>query len=231
MMRAALRCAWRPLAARSLAAAAAPQTALLGVREDRHSSFSRGAAEGPSALRSALFSKSANGYCEAGLDVLSALGDAGDLDEPTHEEIHKAVRGMLLDGTAPLAIGGDHSVTYPLVRALWAFKMLEEGGLEAEAPEGPMDGIQRDARGLAVAKKEERPLTLLHFDAHWCCPCLCCAPLCLLSADCCTATATCTRASTSGSRRGGASTATPARSRASSRRTSWTRSSAWACGR
>jgi len=50
---------------------------------------------------------------------------------------------MLSAGTAPLAIGGDHSVSWPLVAALHSFR----------------------ARSV-TASRELRPLTLLHFDAH-----------------------------------------------------------------
>src|SRR5438128_10451866 len=57
------------------------------------------------------------------LGAESALGDAGDLPLGTsaadaRTKIEKAVRTLLESGGRPIALGGDHSVTYPIVRAV-----------------------------------------------------------------------------------------------------------------
>jgi agmatinase len=50
------------------------------------------------------------------------LSDAGDLSLPAtadaRPQIESAVAAILADGWRPLALGGDHSVTYPVVRAI-----------------------------------------------------------------------------------------------------------------
>ena len=111
---------------------------LLGVPWDGSSSFQRGAAEAPPAIRAALASESSNWFNERGDNLSSpdVLSDAGDLAlaedaAKARETIERGVREILDAGNKPLALGGDHSITYPILRAF---------------------------RG--------QPLTILHFDAH-----------------------------------------------------------------
>jgi arginase len=97
--------------------------ALLGVPWDEHSSFARGAALAPPAIRAALRSPSTNLSTESGLDLATEarFADAGDLDIPAGEAaleaIEKGASRVLATGARLLALGGDHSVTYPLLRA------------------------------------------------------------------------------------------------------------------
>lgn len=97
--------------------------ALLGLPFDAASSFRRGAAAGPAAIREELFSAAGNGWSEAGLDVChGALEDAGDLvlgddGAAARAEIERGVGALLDAGRRPIALGGDHSVTYPILRA------------------------------------------------------------------------------------------------------------------
>jgi len=95
---------------------------LLGLPYDASSSFLRGAAAGPAAIRAALFSPASNGWSEEGVEVVPALADAGDLalppDASSRARIEEGVARILLEGAAPIALGGDHSVTYPVLRAL-----------------------------------------------------------------------------------------------------------------
>jgi agmatinase len=102
---------------------AAPGTpVLLGIPFDANSSWLRGAAGAPPIIRVAFLSDSANRSTEAGvdLDVPGAYCDAGDL-KFTFEEPFAAIEskvGELLDlGLRPVCLGGDHSVTLPIVRA------------------------------------------------------------------------------------------------------------------
>lgn len=97
---------------------------LLGIPWDRSSSFQRGAAEGPPQIRAALHSPSSNSWNERGDDVAAPglLTDAGDLTLPdeaaeARAAIEAAVRTVLERGQKPLLLGGDHSVTYPILRA------------------------------------------------------------------------------------------------------------------
>jgi arginase len=98
--------------------------ALLGIPYDAASSFLRGPAAAPAAIRAALLSDSTNGWSESGIDVRGggALRDAGDVafghGGDVRAPIESAVQAILLSGARPLCMGGDHSVTYPILRAL-----------------------------------------------------------------------------------------------------------------
>jgi arginase len=99
-------------------------TTLIGIPWDGSSSFQRGAAEGPPLIRSALHAPSSNSFNERGHDLSSpeVLIDGGDLalsDDPadTRREIERGVADILARGSKPLALGGDHSITYPILRA------------------------------------------------------------------------------------------------------------------
>lgn len=96
---------------------------LIGLPYDHHSSHLRGAAGAPSLIRKALRSDASNPFSETGVDVSqpSALIDAGDLDatEPeSHEAIEAAIADILDSGRRPVSLGGDHAVTWPILRAL-----------------------------------------------------------------------------------------------------------------
>jgi arginase len=99
---------------------------LIGLPFDAASSFRRGAAAAPPAIRAALASPSTNWWSEAGIDLAApdALADAGDVDlgaaDPpaARRTIELAIARLLHEGRRPLALGGDHSVTYPVLRAV-----------------------------------------------------------------------------------------------------------------
>jgi arginase len=116
-----------------------PTTCLLGIPWDASSSFQRGAAAAPQRIREALRSPSSNSWNERGddLDAPGILEDAGDVSlgdaaAAARDAMEAAVRGMLQRDRRPLLLGGDHSITYPVLRAF----------------------------------REQRPHTILHFDAH-----------------------------------------------------------------
>jgi arginase len=96
---------------------------LVGVPWDEHSSHLRGPALAPAAIRAALHSPSSNPSTESGLDLGDEprLDDAGDLEVPSGPAAVEAIEdgvGRLLDqGRRVLALGGDHAVAYPAVRA------------------------------------------------------------------------------------------------------------------
>jgi agmatinase len=99
-----------------------PRLALVGFRSDENSSFLRGAAEAPPLIRSALASDSSNAWCENGRELTgSTFHDAGDFAAPpgaTMLATIEAAIGALLDrGLRPISLGGDHAITYPILRA------------------------------------------------------------------------------------------------------------------
>jgi agmatinase len=100
--------------------------ALLGVPYDASSSFQRGAAAAPGVIREALWSPAGNLWSETGVDLgAGALDDAGDLafdeGEPgavARARIEAGVERLAAAGVLPLALGGDHSISYPLLRGV-----------------------------------------------------------------------------------------------------------------
>ncbi|HEY3929064.1 MAG TPA: agmatinase [Candidatus Koribacter sp.] len=110
--------------------------ALIGIAYDEKSSFMRGPAEAPAAIRRALASESANSWSEDSLDVQTLLEDCGDLrgfGKDPIAEIEAFISRSVEEFPQVLVLGGDHSISFPSVQA--------------------------------VAKKHG-PLTVLHFDAH-----------------------------------------------------------------
>jgi agmatinase len=100
----------------------APRLALLGVPWDGDSSYLRGAAGAPPLIRAAYACDSSNFWAENGVEIPpSTFFDAGDLavasGAETRSRIEGAVADLLARGLAPLSLGGDHSITYPILRA------------------------------------------------------------------------------------------------------------------
>ncbi len=93
---------------------------LLGVPLDENSSYKRGAAGAPALIRDALLCDASNMWSELGVDVEGAYEDAGNLDLPEKDAfpaIEQAVDALLEKRQRPICLGGDHSITYPIVRA------------------------------------------------------------------------------------------------------------------
>lgn len=95
---------------------------LIGFPFDENSSFMRGAAEAPPIIRQALYSDSSNLWAELGIDLGAPgiIGDAGDLDRDCprpRDEIRKRVEDLLSRQLSPICLGGDHSITFPIVEA------------------------------------------------------------------------------------------------------------------
>jgi agmatinase len=97
--------------------------AVLGVPLDDNSSYLRGAAAAPAAIRAALHSPASNLCTERGLDLAAERRwrDAGDVGARERQPAFAAIEaraGELLDGgERVVALGGDHSISVPLVRA------------------------------------------------------------------------------------------------------------------
>jgi len=100
------------------------QPILIGLPYDGSSSFLYGAANGPSAIREALLSPAGNPWSERhGVSIgEDYLEDAGDLSltagPDVRDAIEQQVRLIAGSGRPPILLGGDHSVTYPILRAI-----------------------------------------------------------------------------------------------------------------
>jgi len=97
--------------------------AIIGIRYDENSSFTKGAADAPPQIRAALRSEAWNLTSENGIDLSSdsTFFDAGDIEPVPGSEmstlIENSIYTLIADGLAPISLGGDHSITYPIVRA------------------------------------------------------------------------------------------------------------------
>ena len=96
--------------------------AIVGVPLDENSSFLRGTAAAPSHIREALHSPSSNLCAENGIDLKTDsrwrdIGDIGSPEaQPTFDQITEHIGGLATGGMRVVAVGGDHSISYPLVR-------------------------------------------------------------------------------------------------------------------
>jgi arginase len=97
---------------------------LIGLPYDASSSFLRGSAGGPAAIRAVLESPAGNPWSERHGPSIGPehLEQAGDLELPatpeSREIIEREVRLVAAAGRPPILLGGDHSVTYPILRAI-----------------------------------------------------------------------------------------------------------------
>lgn len=96
---------------------------LLGLPTDCHSSFLRGPAKAPTAIRAALRSPHAHMTATNGLDLAEILVDLGDAplreDADDFQRMVDAVAAAFREGPAVM-LGGDHAVTYPVLAGLAA---------------------------------------------------------------------------------------------------------------
>jgi len=97
---------------------------LLGIPLDDNCSFLRGPAGAPALIREALYSDSWNQWAENGVDIgreglVEDVGDLPDMVAPdAFARIEAAVAKIVEDKKRPVSLGGDHSVTYPILRAV-----------------------------------------------------------------------------------------------------------------
>lgn len=111
---------------------------MIGLPTDSHSSFLRGPATAPGAIRAALTSDHGNQATELGAEIGQDIGlnDAGDLaleeSDSDFDNIRTAAAAAATVAV-PIFLGGDHMVTYPTVTGI------------------------ADVHG---------PVNILHFDAH-----------------------------------------------------------------
>jgi arginase len=103
--------------------ASAAQIAIAGIPWDENSSFLRGPAEAPPLIRAALLSEASGLRSESGFDfppgILADAGDVPVVSGPvTLRTIEEFIDALLGRGLRPLSLGGDHAVTYPIVKAI-----------------------------------------------------------------------------------------------------------------
>ncbi len=95
------------------------KVSLVGVPFDQKSSFLQGSALAPKQIRNTLHNGSANYWSELDINVIehSHFEDIGDLNIQDYFEIESQYNQLLQKSTRLLTLGGDHSITYPIIRA------------------------------------------------------------------------------------------------------------------
>lgn len=98
--------------------------AILGIPFDEKSCYLKGPAKGPQAIREASTGKAINPWTElrVNLEEDIVIGDLGDVDvsgdfHDVFLRIEEKVSAILEQKTIPIILGGDHSISYPAVKA------------------------------------------------------------------------------------------------------------------
>ncbi len=96
---------------------------VLGVPYDENSSFMKGPASAPPRIREVLNSGSMNLCSESGIDLGAEprFHDLGDLNlsigAAIFEQIEKTITDLIERKVLVLSLGGDHAITYPILKA------------------------------------------------------------------------------------------------------------------
>jgi len=107
--------------------------AIVGIPFDEKSCYLRGAAKGPQAIRAASTGKAINPWTELGVNLEEdvILKDLGDLEtsgdfKAVFSLIEEKISAILDKEGVPVVLGGDHSISYPVVKAVFKkFKSLD----------------------------------------------------------------------------------------------------------
>jgi len=93
---------------------------IIGIPFDEKSSYQRGPALGPDSIRETLHDQSSNYWTESGvnLDVDVQIKDKGNLNIQTYDDLLEQIELGYIPGEANIFLGGDHSVSYPIVKTI-----------------------------------------------------------------------------------------------------------------
>ena len=90
-----------------------------GIPYDEKSSFLQGARKAPPLIRETYHSSSSNYFAENGVDTNSPVViDKGDFEITNYFDIEKVSAANLTDCRSLVTLGGDHSITFPIAKAL-----------------------------------------------------------------------------------------------------------------
>lgn len=89
-----------------------------GIKFDEKSSYQQGPALAPPLIRETLHCGSANLFTENGATIENeTIIDKGDFDISEYFEIEQITATHLETGAKILTLGGDHSITFPIIKA------------------------------------------------------------------------------------------------------------------
>ena len=98
---------------------------LIGIPYDANSSYLRGPALAPKYIRLMDIEGSANRFCEVGNEIIEGENykDCGDIEFSeinaafAYKKIKETISRELEDGSKLISLGGDHSVSFPVIEA------------------------------------------------------------------------------------------------------------------
>jgi arginase len=90
---------------------------LLGIQFDDKSSYLKGARLAPPIIKEKIWSMSSNTFSENHLDINKFIIDAGNETISEYFDIEELIENILLDKNRLITLGGDHSITYPIIKA------------------------------------------------------------------------------------------------------------------
>jgi arginase len=122
--------------------------AMIGFPWDLHASYLPGSAAAPEQIIAAIESPSANYFTErlTDLDEQSSLKWLGSHELSDFFDIEKCIHKILTQGAIPFGLGGDHSIIFPIMKAI-------------HAQHGPVNIIQFDAHNDLYDDFEGNPLS------------------------------------------------------------------------
>lgn len=93
--------------------------AVTAIPFDEYSSYMRGPAEAPPRIWEAFYSDAANSFSEDGTDLKNhpRLLDLGGVPFRDYQDIETHIAHLLENQVRVLSLGGDHSITYPVIKA------------------------------------------------------------------------------------------------------------------
>lgn len=97
--------------------------AMIGIPSDENSSFMKGSAKAPAKIREIMYNGSSNSFSELGVNIEeeNVFCDCGDLKLKKglkgFEQIENQMDRYLKKGAHTLSLGGDHAITYPIIKA------------------------------------------------------------------------------------------------------------------
>ncbi len=98
---------------------------LLGIPYDKNSCFLKGPAQAPPHIRQMDSSGSSNSFCENIIEIINGRNyvDLGDIlieendPETAYKIIKKKIQQELTDSDKIICLGGDHSISFPIIEA------------------------------------------------------------------------------------------------------------------
>lgn len=95
----------------------------IGIGIDHNSSYLRGAAKGPNEVREYIYHDAANSWTESGIDLrendnFAFVGLLRNDMKTVYQDIETIGEMTVREKRNPIFVGGDHSITYPLMKGI-----------------------------------------------------------------------------------------------------------------